>query len=40
VMRDREVMTIDQAQTVAEARQYAAKVEQSLRREGGDPPRK
>ena len=39
VMRDRRVATIDQAKTVAEARQYAAKVEQSLRREGGDPPR-
>ena len=34
VMRDREVKTIDQAQAIAEARQYAAKVEQSLRRAG------
>lgn len=39
VMRHRRVETIDQAQVIAQARQYAARIEQSLRRQGGDLPR-
>ena len=40
VMQDRHVETIDQTQVIAQARQYAARVEQSLRRQSGDSPRR
>ena len=39
VMRDRQVGTIDEAQTIVQAREYGARVEQSLRRPADAPQR-